>query len=201
MVDHCLRGHDRAAGGAARTPSTTATTCAATRRRRASRTPSTSRASCPKYIRPAVLRGQGAVPLGGALGRPGRHRGHRRIILELFPEDEALGALDPPGAERIRLQGLPARICWLGYGERARAGLAFNEGGRARRDLGTDRHRPRPPRLRLGRLAQPRDRGHEGRHGRRGRLAATGVMRHVDAGYEEAVHCAKTRGVDIPMLE
>jgi urocanate hydratase len=50
-----------------------------------------------------------------------------RIILELFPEDEHLGRWILLANEKIAWQGLPARICWLGYGERAMAGLAFNE--------------------------------------------------------------------------
>ena len=61
--------------------------------------------------------------------------------------------------ERVHFQGLPARICWLGYGERDQAGLRFNELVASRRAPGADRDRPRPPRLRLGRLALPRDRG------------------------------------------
>jgi urocanate hydratase len=60
--------------------------------------------------------------------------------------------------ERVAFQGLPARICWLGYGERDKAGLAFNDLVAPARS-GADRHRPRPPRLRLGGLALPRDRG------------------------------------------
>ena len=63
-------------------------------------------------------------------------------------------------AERVEFQGLPARICWLGYGDRAKAGARFNELVAQRQGEGADRHRPRPPRLRLRRLALPRDRGH-----------------------------------------
>jgi urocanate hydratase len=48
-------------------------------------------------------------------------------ILELFPEDQALRRWIRMAEEKVKFQGLPARICWLGYGERARAGLAFNE--------------------------------------------------------------------------
>jgi urocanate hydratase len=50
-----------------------------------------------------------------------------RIILELFPEDEALCRWIRLASEQIQFQGLPARICWLGYGARAQAGRAFNE--------------------------------------------------------------------------
>ena len=73
--------------------------------------------------------------------------------------------------ERIAFQGLPARICWLGYGERRRLGLRFNEMVRERRGAGADRDRARPPRLGLGRLAVPRDRG-DGRRLRRDRRLA-----------------------------
>ena len=66
-------------------------------------------------------------------------------------------------AARIHFQGLPARICWVGLGERHRLGLAFNEMVAHGRAEGADRHRPRPPRLRLGRQPEPRDRGDEGR--------------------------------------
>ena len=74
--------------------------------------------------------------------------------------------------ERVPFQGLPARICWLGYGERAKAGLAFNELVRTGQVGGPDRHRPRPPRRGLGGLAEPRDRGHGRRLRRDRRLAA-----------------------------
>ena len=76
---------------------------------------------------PAVLRGEGAVPLGRALGRSRGHRAHRRAVAELFPDDEHLQRWLTLARERVAFQGLPARICWLGYGERAEAGLAFNE--------------------------------------------------------------------------
>ena len=113
----------------------------------------------------AVLPRQGAVPLGRAVGRPGGHPQDRR-------EDEGAVPRTTPhlhrwldmAGERIAFQGLPARICWIGLGERDRAGLAFNEMVQVGRAEGADRHRPRPPRLRLGRLAQPRDRSDEGRH-------------------------------------
>ena len=74
--------------------------------------------------------------------------------------------------ERIAFQGLPARICWLGYGERRRLGLRFNELVAKRRDQRADRDRPRPPRLGLGGLALPRDRVDARRLRRDRRLAA-----------------------------
>ena len=98
-------------------------------RRRASPTPSTSRASCPAYIRPLFCEGKGPVPLGGALRRPRGHRRHRRrACWRALPGERAPAPLDRPGrASASHFQGLPARICWLGYGERDRLGLAFNE--------------------------------------------------------------------------
>jgi urocanate hydratase len=49
------------------------------------------------------------------------------MILDLFPEDESLHRWIKKAQEKVTFQGLPSRICWLGYGERAKAGLAFNE--------------------------------------------------------------------------
>ena len=82
---------------------------------------------------PAVLRGQGAVPMGGAVGRPCRHPRDRSAALEMFPADEALCRWIQLAPERVAFQGLPARIFWLGYGERARFGLEINELVRTRR--------------------------------------------------------------------
>ena len=75
----------------------------------------------------AVLPRERAVPLGGAVGRSGRHRGDRRRAAALFPDDAILQRWLELAPERVAFQGLPARICWLGYGDRARAGLAINE--------------------------------------------------------------------------
>ena len=73
--------------------------------------------------------------------------------------------------ERVHFQGLPARICWLGYGERDLAGAALQRDGGDGRAERPDRDRARPPRRRLGRLARARDRGHARRLRRRRRLA------------------------------
>ena len=75
----------------------------------------------------AVLRGQGPVPLGRALRRSGGHPRTDEAVLELFPENESLARWIRMAQEQVPFQGLPARICWLGYGERAKAGLRFNE--------------------------------------------------------------------------
>ena len=81
----------------------------------------------PAYIRPLFCEGKGPFRWVALSGDPEDIYVTDRIILELFPEDEHLARWIRLAAERIAWQGLPARICWLGYGERARAGLAFNE--------------------------------------------------------------------------
>jgi len=81
----------------------------------------------PAYIRPLFCEGKGPFRWVALSGDPEDIRVTDRAILELFPHDQALGRWMRMAAERIQFQGLPARICWLGYGERERAGLAFNE--------------------------------------------------------------------------
>ncbi len=81
----------------------------------------------PKYVRPLFCEGKGPFRWAALSGDPQDIAVTDRIITELFPEDVALCRWIRMAAERVRFQGLPARICWLGYGERARAGLAFNE--------------------------------------------------------------------------
>ena len=165
-------GDARASRRPARSPSTTATTSAPRPRPPAWRTPSTSRASC----RPSSGRcsARARVRSAGPRSRAIRTTSSAptRPSCELFPEDAALRRWIEMAEERVPFQGLPARICWLGYGERARAGLRFNELVRTGAVSRAHRHRPRPPRRRLGRLAQPRDRSDAGRLGRDRRLAA-----------------------------
>jgi urocanate hydratase len=209
----------------------------------------------PKYVRPLFCEGKGPFRWAALSGNPEDIAVTDRIILELFPEDEALCRWIRLAGERIQYQGLPARICWLGYGERAKAGLAFNEAVRsgeisAPLVIGRDH-------LDCGSVASP-NRETEGMrdgtdavadwpllnlmlntcsgatwvsfhhgggvgigyslHSGQVTLAdgtdecaaalervltndpGTGVMRHVDAGYEEAIDCAKTRGMDLPMM-
>ena len=82
----------------------------------------------PEYIRPLFCEGQGAVPLGGALRRSGRHRRHRRArARDVRATTRRCAAGFALARERVAFQGLPARIFWLGYGERARFGLAIND--------------------------------------------------------------------------
>jgi len=81
----------------------------------------------PKYVRPLFCEGKGPFRWAALSGDPEDIAVTDEIVLELFPEDEALARWIRLAGERVAFQGLPARICWLGYGERARAGLAFNE--------------------------------------------------------------------------
>lgn len=80
----------------------------------------------PAYIRPLFCQGKGPFRWVALSGDPEDIYRTDEIILELFPEDEHLKRWINIARERIPFQGLPARICWLGYGERVLAGLAFN---------------------------------------------------------------------------
>ena len=81
----------------------------------------------PAYIRPLFCEGKGPFRWAALSGDPNDILETDKIMLELFPEDKALAKWINMAQERISFQGLPARICWLGYGERKKAGLAFNE--------------------------------------------------------------------------
>jgi urocanate hydratase len=81
----------------------------------------------PAYIRPLFCEGSGPFRWVALSGDPEDIRRTDRAVLELFPEKTGLRRWISMAAERVSFQGLPARICWLGYGERHRAGLAFNE--------------------------------------------------------------------------
>ena len=108
----------------------------------------------------AVLRGQGTVPLGGAVGRSGRHRGDRRARARDVRRQRRALPLDSPGRRARRVPGT-ARAHLLARLRRARAVRAGDQRSRApRRRHGADRHRPRSSRRRIGGLAQPRDREH-----------------------------------------
>jgi urocanate hydratase len=80
----------------------------------------------PAYIRPLFCEGQGPFRWVALSGDPEDIRRTDRAVMELFPEKESLHRWLKMAQERVAYQGLPARICWLGYGERAKAGLAFN---------------------------------------------------------------------------
>jgi urocanate hydratase len=81
----------------------------------------------PAYIRPLFCRGVGPFRWAALSGDPDDIATIDRMLLELFPEDGALQRWLTLAPERVAFQGLPARICWLGFGDRARAGLAINE--------------------------------------------------------------------------
>ena len=81
----------------------------------------------PAFIRPQFCLGRGPFRWVTLSGDPEDIYATDRKILELFPEDEGLKRWIKMAQERIEFQGLPARICWLGQGEREKAGLAFNE--------------------------------------------------------------------------
>ena len=81
----------------------------------------------PAYIRPLFCEGKGPFRWVALSGDPEDIRRTDRALLEAFPRDEALGRWLRLAEERVAFQGLPARICWLGYGERARAGGIFND--------------------------------------------------------------------------
>ena len=125
----------------------------------------------PAFIRPQFCEGRGPFRWAALSGDPADILRTDRAILELFPDDAGLHRWIEMAEARVPFQGLPARICWLGYGERAKAGLAFNELvrtgevsapiviGRDHLDAG------------LRRLTEPRD-GGDGRRLRRGRRLA-----------------------------
>lgn len=210
----------------------------------------------PAYIRPLFAEGKGPFRWAALSGDPADIAATDRAILELFPHDEKLRRWITAAGEKISFEGLPARICWLGYKERHLAGLRFNEmvaSGELSAPLVIGRDH-----LDSGSVASPY-RETEGmadgsdaiadwpllnallntasgatwvsiHHGGGvgiGRsihagqvivadgtaLAAqkiervltndpgTGVMRHVDAGYERAAEVARERGLRVPMWE
>jgi len=81
----------------------------------------------PAYIRPLFCEGKGPFRWVALSGDPNDIYETDRAILSLFPEDKQLANWIEMAEKRVAWQGLPSRICWLGYGARAKAGLAFNE--------------------------------------------------------------------------
>ena len=81
----------------------------------------------PAYIRPLFCEGKGPFRWAALSGDPNDIYETDKLILELFPENKGLARWIKMAQQRIAFQGLPARICWLGQGEREKAGLAFNE--------------------------------------------------------------------------
>ncbi|MGI9644943.1 MAG: urocanate hydratase [Ilumatobacteraceae bacterium] len=210
----------------------------------------------PAYIRPLFCEGKGPFRWVALSGDPADIAATDRAVLEEFPDDEQLARWIRLAGERVAFQGLPSRICWLGYGERHRLGLRFNEMVKrgeisAPVVIGRDH-------LDSGSVASPYRETEDmldgsdaiadwpllnalvntssgaswvsihhgggvgiGRSIHAGQVSladgsdlaaqklervltndpATGVIRHVDAGYDEAVEVAAARGVRTPMAE
>jgi urocanate hydratase len=209
----------------------------------------------PEYIRPQFCEGRGPFRWAALSGEADDIYRTDRAVLDAFPHDAGLARWLRLARERVRFQGLPARICWLGYGERSRMGLIFNDlvsRGELKGPIVIGRDH-----LDAGSVASPyreteamRDGSdaiadwpilnallntacgagwvsvhHGGGVGIGASLhagmvvvadgspeaavrlqrvltsdPATGVIRHVDAGYEDAVRCAEARGVSVPGL-
>ena len=81
----------------------------------------------PEYIRPLFCEGKGPFRWAALSGDPADIRATDEAVLSLFPDNDHLRRWITAAQERVAFQGLPARICWLGYGERDTAGLAFND--------------------------------------------------------------------------
>jgi urocanate hydratase len=81
----------------------------------------------PAFVRPLFCEGKGPFRWAALSGDPEDIAKTDRAVAELFPDDSRLHRWLTMAADRVAFQGLPARICWLGYGERAKAGLRFNE--------------------------------------------------------------------------
>ncbi len=209
----------------------------------------------PEYIRPLFCEGKGPFRWAALSGDPEDIYRTDEAALQEFPGDKSLARWLRLARERIHFQGLPARICWLGYGERVRLGLRFNDLvrrgeikgpiviGRDHLDAGSVASPYRETEAMkdgsdaiadwpiLNALANTACGAgwvsvhHGGGVGigyslhagmvvvadgspeaeqRLSRVLtsdpATGVIRHVDAGYDEAIACAKERGVSVPNL-
>jgi len=81
----------------------------------------------PAYIRPLFAEGKGPFRWAALSGDPADIHATDEAVLSLFPDNDHLGRWIRAASEKVEFQGLPARICWLGYGERALAGAAFND--------------------------------------------------------------------------
>jgi len=81
----------------------------------------------PEYIRPLFCEGRGPFRWAALSGEPSDIHRTDELVLQLFPHDEILSRWIRLAQKRVRFQGLPSRICWLGYGERDKFGLALND--------------------------------------------------------------------------
>ena len=143
------RRHPRCCRRPAPRRSTTATRCAALAAAHGDADAFAYPGFVPAYIRPLFCEGKGPFRWVALSGDPADIARHRRRDPRPLRRPGAHRALDRAWrASASHFQGLPARICWLGYGERDRAGLRFNEMVASGELRGADRHRPRPPRRR-----------------------------------------------------
>ena len=150
----------------------------------------------PAFIRPQFCEGRGPFRWAALSGDPADILRTDRAILELFPDDAGLRRWIEMAQARVPFQGLPARICWLGYGERAQSRGRLQRARRVGRGLGADRDRARPPRLGLGGVTEPRDGGHARRHRRGRRLAAPQRPREHGGWRHLGVDPSRRRGRD-----
>ena len=81
----------------------------------------------PAYVRPLFCQGKGPFRWAALSGEPSDIHRTDEVVLDLFPDDAALSRWIKLASERVKFQGLPSRICWLGQGERAKFGLAIND--------------------------------------------------------------------------
>src|SRR5260370_15632979 len=81
----------------------------------------------PEYIRPLFCEGKGPFRWAALSGEASDIARTDQLVLEMFPQDEHLKRWIALAQKRVKFQGLPSRICWLGYGERGKFGLALNE--------------------------------------------------------------------------
>ena len=117
----------------------------------------------PEYIRPLFCEGRGPFRWAALSGDPADIHTTDDLVLEMFPGNRILSRWIDLARKRIKFQGLPCRICWLGYGERAEFGLALNDLVKKGKLKAPDRDGPRSFGLRLGGIALPRDGSDEGR--------------------------------------
>ncbi len=116
----------------------------------------------PEFIRPLFCRGAGPFRWVALSGDPADIATTDQAVLDTFPEKEGLARWIRQAQQRVAFQGLPARICWLEYGERAEMGERFNWLVKNRTGARSHRDRSRSPGHRIGGLTQPRDGGNEG---------------------------------------
>ncbi len=148
----------------------------------------------PAYIRPLFCRGIGPFRWAALSGDPQDIARTDAKVKELIPDNPHLHNWLDMAAEKIKFQGLPARICWVGLGDRHRLGLAFNAmvaSGELKAPIVIGRDHLD---FRLGRLAQPRDRGDEGRLGRGVGLAAAERPAQHRLGRDLGVAAPRRRG-------